>query len=53
MDFKHPTNVGILLLIFLLIMALLVVIYFILSGDIYNLNCKVDCWEQILTEVNL
>ncbi len=45
MDFKHPTNQGLLFIGIIAVMAILIVLSLWLSGDIYLLNCEVNCYE--------
>jgi len=53
MDLKHPTNqFFILFLLPLFIMALIMVLVLWLSGDIYLLNCEINCFS-LSTRINI
>ena len=52
MDFKHPTNQFLLFVIFFLLLpALSIMLSLWLSGDIYYLNCELNCHEKLKVDL--
>lgn len=53
MDFNHPTNHFLILTLLYCIAAVLIFLRFWLSGDIYLLNCEINCYETTALSENL